>query len=163
MAEEQAEIKLLRSQKAKLIEILSTDADFVLQHADSCSLLSRHGYQQVKACRSPSEKVTELLDHILQRGPEAVTGLLKLLNSEPLQETFPMLSFIKDLEVHTVSSGEKETFPVPETMPSKDICNNGYRLVTEKQLMTLARTIGKTWREIGRMALDIPLCEAGTV
>lgn len=109
MAEEQAEIKLLRSQKAKLIEILSTDADFVLQHADSCSLLSRHGYQQVKACRSPSEKVTELLDHILQRGPEAVTGLLKLLNNEPLQETFPLLSFIKDLEVHTVSSGRTKS------------------------------------------------------
>ncbi|KAG8002660.1 hypothetical protein GBF38_015169 [Nibea albiflora] len=125
MAEEHAEIKLLRSQKAKVIEILSTDADFVLQHADSRSLLSRHGYQQVKACRSPSEKVTELLDHILQRGPEAVKGLLKLLNSEPLQETFPMLSFIKDLEVHTASSGEKEIVPVPETMPSKDICNNG--------------------------------------
>lgn len=100
-----AEIQLLRSQKAKLIEILSADADFVLQHADSRCLLSPHGYQQVKACRIPSEKVTDLLDHIIQRGPEAAQGLLELLNNQALQETFPMLRFIKDLQVNTLSSG----------------------------------------------------------
>ncbi|XP_044068129.1 uncharacterized protein zgc:174906 isoform X3 [Siniperca chuatsi] len=137
MAEEPAaEIQLLRSQKVKLIEILSADADFVLQHADSRRLLSPHGYQQVKACRVPSEKVTELLDHIIQRGPEAAQGLLELMNDQALQETFPMLRFIKDLQVNTPSSGS--------------------RLVKEKQLMTVARTIGRSWREIGRLALDVP-------
>ncbi|TMS15880.1 hypothetical protein E3U43_013173 [Larimichthys crocea] len=163
MAEEQAEIKLLRSQKAKLIEILSTDADFVLQHADSCSLLSRHGYQQVKACRSPSEKVTELLDHILQRGPEAVTGLLKLLNNEPLQETFPLLSFIKDLEVHTVSSGEKETFPVPETMPVQRHLQQWLLLSDGETADDLGtyhwQNLEGDWQNGSRH----PLCEAGTV
>ena len=40
MAEEPAaEVRLLRGQKAKLIEILSADADFVLQHVDSCCLI----------------------------------------------------------------------------------------------------------------------------
>ncbi|XP_034000817.1 uncharacterized protein zgc:174906 isoform X2 [Trematomus bernacchii] len=136
MAEEPAaEIQLLRSLKVKLIEILSADADFVLQHADSRCLLSVHGYQQVKACRFPSEKVTDLLDLIIQRGPEAARGLLKLLNEHALQETFPMLCFIKDLDINTVSSGS---------------C-----LVQEKQLMTVARTIGRSWREIGRLALEI--------
>uniref|UniRef100_UPI0037E70E67 uncharacterized protein n=1 Tax=Semicossyphus pulcher TaxID=241346 RepID=UPI0037E70E67 len=163
MSEEPAaEIQLLRSQKAKLIDILSGDADFVLQHADSRCLLSPHGYQQVKACRVPSEKVTELLDHIIQRGPEAAQGLLELLNEQALQETFPMLSFIKNLHVKTLSSGEKETTrkrkPAPdleENIPSKQISNNGSRLVKEKQLMTVARTIGRSWREIGRLALDL--------
>ncbi|XP_044068128.1 uncharacterized protein zgc:174906 isoform X2 [Siniperca chuatsi] len=164
MAEEPAaEIQLLRSQKVKLIEILSADADFVLQHADSRRLLSPHGYQQVKACRVPSEKVTELLDHIIQRGPEAAQGLLELMNDQALQETFPMLRFIKDLQVNTPSSGKKETSrknkrgpDLQETIPSKQICNNGSRLVKEKQLMTVARTIGRSWREIGRLALDVP-------
>lgn len=108
MAEEPAaEIQLLRSQKAKLIEILSADADFVLQHADSRCLLSLHGYQQVKACRIPSEKVTDLLDHIIQRGPEAARGLLDLLNDQALQENFPMLRFTKDLQVNTLCSGRR--------------------------------------------------------
>ena len=107
MAEEPAaEVQLLRSQKAKLIEILSADADFVLQHADSRCLLSLHGYQQVKSCRIPSEKVTDLLDHILQRGPEAAQGLLELLKDQALQETFPMLHFMKDLQVDTLTPGK---------------------------------------------------------
>lgn len=156
-----AKVHLLRSQKAKLIDILSGDADFVLQHADSRCLLSRHGYQQVKACRVPSEKVTELLDHIIQRGPEAVQGLLDLLNEQTLQENFPMLSFTKDLQVNVLSPGIKETIkrkPGPcleETVSSKQIRRSSI-LVKEKQLMILARTIGRSWREIGRLALDIP-------
>lgn len=106
MADEPAAgIQLLRSQKAKLIDILSADADFVLQHADSRYLLSRHGYQQVNACRIPSEKVTHLLDRIIQRGPEAAQGLLELLKDQALQDTFPMLRFIKDLQVNAPSSG----------------------------------------------------------
>lgn len=32
----------------------------------------------------------------------------------------------------------------------------GSCLVTEKQLMIVARAIGKCWREVGRLALDIP-------
>uniref|UniRef100_A0A3B4WKM7 Zgc:174906 n=1 Tax=Seriola lalandi dorsalis TaxID=1841481 RepID=A0A3B4WKM7_SERLL len=161
MAEEPAaEIQLLRSQKAKLIEILSSDADFVLQHADSRCLLSLHGYQQVKACRIPSEKVTDLLDHIIQRGPEAARGLLELLKDQALQETFPLLHFIKDLQVSMLSSETRRkrrgAAELQETIPAKQICNNSSRLVTEKQLMMVARAIGRCWREIGRLALDIP-------
>lgn len=164
MDEEPAgEIQLLRSQKAKLIEILSADADFVLQHADSRCLLSLSVYQQVKACRIPSEKVRDLLDNIIQRGPKAAQGLLELLKDEALQETFPMLQFVKDLQVNKLSSGEKETSrkrkstsDLQETISSKKICNSGSHLVTEKQLMTVARAIGRSWKEIGRCSLDIP-------
>lgn len=106
MADEPAsEVQLLRKHKAQLIDILSADADFVLQHADSRYLLSSHGYQQVKACRIPSEKVTELLDHVIQRSPEAAQGFLQLLKEQSLQETFPLLEFVKDLQVTTLSSG----------------------------------------------------------
>lgn len=161
MAEEPAaEIQLLRSQKTKLIEILSADADFVLQHADSRCLLSLHGYQQVKSCRIPSEKVTDLLDQIIQRGPEAAQGLLELLKDQALQETFPMLCFIKDLKVNKLSSEtsrkRKRDAELQDIIPAKNICKKASSLVTEKQLMTVARAIGRSWREIGRLALDIP-------
>ncbi|XP_029361405.1 uncharacterized protein LOC115045731 [Echeneis naucrates] len=158
MAEEPAaETQLLRSQKAKLIEILSSDADFVLQYADSRSLLSTHGYQRLKACHIPTEKVTDLLDHIIQRGPEAARGLLELLKDPALQETFPLLCFIKDLQVSTFSSETRGRAPdFQETIPAKSICNNMSQLVTEKQLMAVSRAIGRSWREIGRLALAIP-------
>lgn len=110
MAEEPvSDVQLLRIQKAKLIEILSADADFVLQHADSRFLLSRHGYGQVKACRVPSEKMTELLDHIIQRGPEAAQGLIRLLKDAAMQEAFPMLRFMQDQQVNPASSGRTKS------------------------------------------------------
>lgn len=161
MAEEPtAEIQLLRSQKVKLIEILSADADFVLQHADARGLLSRRGYQQVKSCRVPSDKVTDLLDLIIERGPKEAQGLLELLKDQALQETFPKLCFINDLKVNSLSSEtsrkRKQDAEVQEIIPAKNICKNASSLVTEKQLMSVARATGKRWREIGRLALDIP-------
>ncbi|AWP09718.1 putative FAS-associated death domain protein-like isoform 2 [Scophthalmus maximus] len=129
-------------------------------HADSRGLLSPHGYQQVKACRVPGEKVTELLDHIIQRGPEAAQGLLELLKEQALQETFPLLHFVKDLHVRSLSSEttrkKRDSPELQEIVPFKKPCSNGSRLVTEKQLMAAARAVGRSWREIGRLALDIP-------
>ncbi|XP_029012739.1 uncharacterized protein zgc:174906 [Betta splendens] len=164
MAEQPAaEIQLLRSLKAKLIDILSSDADYILQHADSRSLLSPHGYQHVKACRVPHEKVTELLDRIILRGTEAAQLLLELLKDPDLQETFPRLHFIKDFQVNAPLSGETNkqgagkrhhTPDLQEPVPIKQ--TKGCPLVTEKQLMIVARSVGKSWREIGRMSLDIP-------
>nr|XP_019951982.1 PREDICTED: uncharacterized protein LOC109635307 [Paralichthys olivaceus] len=150
-----AEIQLLRSLKVKLIDILRSDPDFVLQHAHSCCLLSDQGYQRVKACRIPSEKVTDLLDHIIQRGPDAARELLELLKEPALQETFPLLSFVKTLPVSTPERKKRQAPETQETIPFKKIHSNSSRLVTERQLMTVARSIGRSWREIGRMALDI--------
>uniref|UniRef100_A0A3Q4HTE5 Zgc:174906 n=1 Tax=Neolamprologus brichardi TaxID=32507 RepID=A0A3Q4HTE5_NEOBR len=152
------EIQLLRSQKPKLIEILSADPDFVLQHADARRLLPLHAYQHVKSCRVPSEKVTELLDHVIQRGPEAAKELLELFKDNALQETFPSLDFINKLKVNTRSSGKetsekrKQAPEIPDVIPNKKICSG---MVSEKQLMSVARTIGKSWRAIGREALEI--------
>ncbi|XP_054653917.1 uncharacterized protein zgc:174906 [Dunckerocampus dactyliophorus] len=151
--------QFLRSQKVKLIDILSADADFVLQHADSCSLLSSAGYEQVKACRIPSEKVRELLDHIIQRGPVSAQGLLELLKEPSLQETFPMLYVLKDLQISSLASDtQRKRKSVPdmqEAITPKQMRNN-CPIVTEKQLMTIARAVGRSWREIGRLALEIP-------
>ncbi len=58
---------------------MSADAEFILQHADSLCLLSLHGYQQIKAYCFSTEKVTDLLGHIIQREPEAARGLHELL------------------------------------------------------------------------------------
>ncbi|XP_037832701.1 uncharacterized protein zgc:174906 [Kryptolebias marmoratus] len=156
----------VRQHKVTLIEILKADAEFVLQHAHSRRLLSERGYQEVKHCHTPIKKVTELLDHIIQRGPEAAQGLLDLLREPDLQETFPSLeNFVKELHINTVSSGtnkknsaakRNEVSEVADIIPTKKICSSGRGLVTEKQLMAVARAFGKSWRAIGRQTLDIP-------
>ncbi|KAM4737285.1 uncharacterized protein FYW61_004814 [Anableps anableps] len=147
MAEEAADIvQLLKRQKAKLIKILSADADFVLQSAHSCDLLSDQGYEQIKSCRVPSEKARDLLDHVIVRGPKAAQGMLDLLMEKEMQDTFPMLAFVKDLHVKAPLSVEESKLQDP--VPAK-------RRVTEKQLMIVAQRLGSSWREIGRLALDI--------
>lgn len=159
--------RLLRAHKSRLLDILCADADFVLQHADSRSLLSPHGYLRVKACRTPTEKVTDLLDHIIQRGPEAARAFVELLRDKALQEAFPRLDFLNDLQEEErwrrsggATLGERQTeLALPDLgdgIPPKVIHNSGSTLVTEKQLMRVARAIGRSWKEIGRMALDVP-------
>uniref|UniRef100_A0A3B4ABG7 CARD domain-containing protein n=1 Tax=Periophthalmus magnuspinnatus TaxID=409849 RepID=A0A3B4ABG7_9GOBI len=129
--------ELLRGVKAQLISILSSQADFVLQHADSRSLVTPQGYRQIKSCRIPDEKMRDLLDHIIERGPKAAQGLLELLKDQELQETFPKLNFIKSM---------KRTRKQKKTSEMHEV----------KQLMSVARAIGQAWREVAIMALEIP-------
>ncbi|XP_053704765.1 uncharacterized protein zgc:174906 [Synchiropus splendidus] len=155
---------LLRSQKAKLIDILSADSDFLLQHADARSLLSASAYKRARAVSDPCGQVRDVLDHVLQRGPAASQGLLDLLGSSALQETFPLL---KDLTVERQSSGETDTFDrhgfdqrrLPGPPVKRRCVGHAERppgLVTEKQLMMVARVLGRSWKAIGRQALEIP-------
>ncbi|KAJ3585984.1 hypothetical protein NHX12_012386 [Muraenolepis orangiensis] len=133
MAEEsQRDCELLRSLRPKLIDILSADPEFVLQHAHSLHLVTHNGYQRVKPQVIPTEKVTTLLDLVYERGPEAVHGLLELLKGDLCQENFPKLSFLKS--------------PDMDLQLSK---------VTEKRLMTVAGKIARNWRQVGILVLDI--------
>lgn len=158
------EIQLLRRLKAKLISILSCQADFVLQHADSRSLVTPQGYRQIKSCHIPDKKIRDLLDHVIERGPEAAQGLLELLKNQELQETFPMLNFINSIQLDTYSGEEKTSRrkkrrhkrkleTLEDVPPNK---SNSAVLVTEKQLMTVARAVGQSWREVAIMALEVP-------
>lgn len=161
-----SEIKLLRQLKPKLITILSSQADFVLQHADSRNLVTPQGYRQIKTCRVPDEKVRDLLDHIIDRGPKAAQGLLELLKDQELQETFPVLHFIKSIQVDSLSPEDikprkkrlikrKCKLESDAVVPKKK--NNTRNVVTERQLMTVARAMGRDWKQIAILALDIPL------
>lgn len=159
------EIQLLKRLKAKLISILSGQADFVLQHADSHSLVTPQGYRQIKSCRVPDEKVRDLLDHIIERGPEAAQGLLDLLKIQELQETFPMLNFINSIQADSLCSlcsGEQKKSRGRKRKRKSEMHKNvvpsktSTMLVTEKQLMTVARAVGQSWREVAIMALEVP-------
>ncbi|KAM9507175.1 uncharacterized protein ACWYII_048628 isoform 1-T2 [Salvelinus alpinus] len=172
MAEEEplggAQQVLLRL-KPKLIDTLSADPAFVLQHADSLSLLARHEYKQVKALTDPSKQAQDLLDHVINKGPTAAEQLLQLLRGKEMQDTFPNLLFLKELPVNDQrAAGEKgtggnevtrkrrQTFESEENLPFKQTCKDGSKMVVEKDLMRVAQNIGRSWRAIGTGALDIP-------
>nr|XP_046221987.1 uncharacterized protein zgc:174906 [Oncorhynchus gorbuscha]XP_046221988.1 uncharacterized protein zgc:174906 [Oncorhynchus gorbuscha] len=156
--------QVLRRLKPKLIDTLSADPAFVLQHADSLSLLARHEYKQVKALTDPSKQAQDLLDHVINKGPTAAEQLLQLLTGKEMQDTFPNLLFLKELPVNDqraaggneVSRKRGQTFESEENLPAKQTCKDGSKMVVEKDLMRVARNIGRSWRAIGTGALDIP-------
>ncbi|CAL1606213.1 unnamed protein product [Knipowitschia caucasica] len=154
--------EILRRLKARLIPVLSGHADFVLQHADSRSLVTPQGYRQIKSCRIPDEKIRDLLDHIIESGPKASQGLLDLLRCQELQETFPTLDLIKDTKVDVacfdckISKRKRKNKKIPEIQEDDVPSKRNYKmLVTEKQLMRVARALGQSWRQVSIMALEI--------
>ncbi|KAJ3585982.1 hypothetical protein NHX12_012384 [Muraenolepis orangiensis] len=157
MAEEsQRDCELLRSLRPKLIDILSADPEFVLQHAHSLHLVTHNGYQRVKPQVIPTEKVTTLLDLVYERGPEAVHGLLELLKGDLCQENFPKLSFLKspdvDLQLYKEETSKRSTKASAEEPRA---ANQPPKSVTEKRLMTVAGKIARNWRQVGILVLDI--------
>lgn len=160
--EEKGGSQLLRSLKIRLIDILSGDSEFVLQHAHSLSILSDLQYKQVKSLTDPCEKVRDILDHVIQKGESSSEEFLTLLKGDDMQETFPRLDILnKQPEINKkyTAAEKRKASEDPgsvEIIPTKQTCQAGPSLVEEKQLMRLAQNIGKSWKEIGRLALDLP-------
>lgn len=100
---------LLRGLKPALIDALSADSDYVLQHADSLSLLSLAEYRRVKALADPSEKTRDLLDCVIQKGRDPAEIFLGFLKTADAKETFPKLSAILErVESRQEDHGERE-------------------------------------------------------
>uniref|UniRef100_A0A3P9Q8X8 CARD domain-containing protein n=1 Tax=Poecilia reticulata TaxID=8081 RepID=A0A3P9Q8X8_POERE len=89
--------RTIKEKKVKLIECLMADADFVLQHVDQKSIVSRREYQNLKFPSGPQETVTRLLDLVLSKGPGKCGDFLQLLTDPEVLDTFPPLRDILDM------------------------------------------------------------------
>ncbi|XP_076839834.1 uncharacterized protein LOC143484796 [Brachyhypopomus gauderio] len=159
--EVQGDAGLLQKFKPQLIDALSGDADFVLQNCHSLFLLSQREYDHVKATAIPSQQVRDILDYMMTKNDERIQTFLELLKKDEMQKTFPKLQFLKELR-ETRTAGEKsrkKTKEMPadvEDVPQKQLCKPVPKVVSEKQLMLVARCIGSSWKEVARVALDLP-------
>uniref|UniRef100_A0AAY4C0U5 Zgc:174906 n=1 Tax=Denticeps clupeoides TaxID=299321 RepID=A0AAY4C0U5_9TELE len=150
----------LRRLKPELLDVLSSDADFVLQHADSLGLLTPRQYLQVKSLASPHEKVRELLDHVIQKGDAPALRLLELLLDENLQETYPRLRLLGD-RLRKRKTTAKRRRPLPEAAARPEnvpplVRPSPAAVVSEQQLMLAAGTFGRTWKQLAVAALGVP-------
>ncbi|KAJ8369995.1 hypothetical protein SKAU_G00100230 [Synaphobranchus kaupii] len=150
---------VLRSSKPALIDALSADPDHVLQHADSFFLLSLVEYRRVKALTDPSEKIRELLDCIIQKGQGPAEVFLEFLKKADTKNTFPKLSVILEqveFPQEQPNTKRKSEEKVVDISSKKQKCEAGSGMVTEKQMMLVARGVGRNWKQLGRVALEIP-------
>lgn len=156
--------QLLLKFKPQLIDALCGDPDFLLQHCHSSSLLTQREYDHVKASAVPWEKARDILDYMIGKDGEHVTRFLCLLKEKEIQETFPTLGFLNELLLSKLNTIGKKRKKSKEKHPEEDdprkqpckVKKTGSRTVTEKELMMVARYIGADWKEVGRVALEIP-------
>ncbi|KAI1892291.1 hypothetical protein AGOR_G00131830 [Albula goreensis] len=151
---------LLRRLKPPLIDALGVDPDYVLQHADALCLLSMAEYRRIKTLGNPSETIRDLLDCVIQKEQDAKV-FLDFLKKAEVKEIFPKLSAIFERVEHHqdnkgLSSSKRKSEEMMEVCIKKQKCEPGSKVVTEKQLMLVARGIGRHWKQLGRVALDIP-------
>ncbi|KAL7859295.1 hypothetical protein SRHO_G00144420 [Serrasalmus rhombeus] len=157
--------RIIQKFKPQLIDALCGDADFVLQHCHSLRLLSQREYEHVKATAVPSEKVRDILDYMMTKNSRCVRSFLDLLKENEMQETFHKLGFLKKLPPERQTSGrpeiaEKKTTKRQGNLPAEEVPLKQPRktssgIVTDKQLMLVARHIGSSWKEVGRAVLEI--------
>ncbi|KAG7471917.1 hypothetical protein MATL_G00103080 [Megalops atlanticus] len=152
---------LLRSLKVELIDVLSADPDYALQHADALSLLSLPEYRRLKALVDPSEKTRDLLDCVIQKGHGPAEVFLEFLKKADTLETFPKLAPLTKRAgdgqpPQEQSKTKRKNEEAAAISPKKTRHEAGSGVVTEKQLMLVARGVGRSWKQVARLALEIP-------
>ncbi|XP_051781054.1 uncharacterized protein zgc:174906 isoform X3 [Erpetoichthys calabaricus] len=178
--------EVIRSWKTKLIDALIADPDCILQYTDMHSIITWREYQRIKAISDPSLQIRDLLDCVIGKEQSFCLRFLEVLKQEDVQSTYPKLSFVKEVKLEEQKNKDKVNpenkrrleqdksteedsltgiynMMNPEKKPRLDqvdvtqiVAVRGAELVTEKQLVTLAGNIGREWRDVGRLLLDIP-------
>uniref|UniRef100_A0A4W6CY94 CARD domain-containing protein n=1 Tax=Lates calcarifer TaxID=8187 RepID=A0A4W6CY94_LATCA len=86
----------LKSHKVELIDCLSADHSFILQHVDAKDIVTRIQYQNLMSIPSPGETVTKLIDQIINKGPKSCSHFVELLKDPELHNTYPLLREITE-------------------------------------------------------------------
>ncbi|XP_027000535.2 uncharacterized protein zgc:174906 [Tachysurus fulvidraco] len=155
--------RLLQKFKLQLIDALCGDPDFLLQHCHSSHLLTQKQYDHIKNTAMPWDKARDILDCMMNKDQKCVQKFLSILKDKDIQEAFPKLEFLHQVPQSKSNITGKKRKKSKEKEPEEDVPKNhtckvkkSGRTVTEKELMTVARYIGANWKEVGRVALEIP-------
>lgn len=97
--------EMLRKLKPRLIDMMIGEPDFLLTHSDSLGLLTREEYTNIKSIQKPSEKLRDILDTVIGKGSSESNTLLRRMQEEEFQETFPKLEFLKTIHIGTTTTG----------------------------------------------------------
>ncbi|KAG5267697.1 hypothetical protein AALO_G00224640 [Alosa alosa] len=82
----------IRSKKTTLIDILSTDASFILQHVQRENLITGREYKNLYSMSQNGEKTTiELLDKMMNKGDDHCKRFISMLRESEIVGTFPAL------------------------------------------------------------------------
>ncbi|XP_051947627.1 uncharacterized protein LOC127618962 [Xyrauchen texanus] len=149
--------KLILRFKPELMDALKEDPDLLILHCHSLGILSSNEYNNIKDINIRSRQVRDILDYVICDNKRALS-FLRLLRRQDMQETFPNLKFLQTLQINkrkTPKTTETTAKRKLEMLENEQSCITNSRIVTEREMMKVARYIGKNWKEVGIMALDM--------
>ena len=83
-------VDILVANKVDLIEWLSTDLLYILQHAQADRIIDHRVYRKLKVLQ-PEAACIELIDTVIDRGEGTSSEFLKLLGKPKILNTYPQL------------------------------------------------------------------------
>ncbi|XP_026092911.1 uncharacterized protein LOC113065677 [Carassius auratus] len=154
--------KLILRLKPDLLEALTGDPDFLLQHCHASGILSNNEYNNIKDMNMRSRQVRDILDYVIHKDNKHALKFLKLLKTQDMQETFPKLQFLQKLQINKrkTPKNTETTAKRRQEMLENDVWQEqqhiiSTRMVSEREMMMVAGCIGNSWREVGILALDM--------
>lgn len=99
--------------KVFLIETLSVEAEFILQHVHQANLITQREYMNLTDISERQRRVINLLDKLMGKGEETCRNFIDLLRKDSILESFPTLKdhAIFDSPVQEVSQYKIERIP----------------------------------------------------
>ncbi|XP_030641387.1 NACHT, LRR and PYD domains-containing protein 3-like [Chanos chanos] len=111
-------MQTLREKKTRLIQILSADIGFVLQHVQEKDLITDREYKNLSVPSHSNEQISiNLLDKLMDKGEETCQKFISLMKESDIVATFPKL---------------KDLFPTQTAELRQDLTEPNYQKVTTK-------------------------------
>ncbi|XP_034550444.1 uncharacterized protein si:dkey-10c21.1 [Notolabrus celidotus] len=89
-------VRFITEHKVELIDLLRADHSFILQHVHAKLIITDREYQNIKHTSLPEQAVTEMIDGVIDKGPESCSLFLELLKVHSVLRTYPQLKKITD-------------------------------------------------------------------
>lgn len=99
-------IQRIQQNKVFLIDTLTVEAEFILQHVHEAKLITQRDYNNLSDIPKREKRVIELLDKLMGKGNETCRQFIDLLRQDSILESFPAL---KDHAIFD-SPGKEVTF-----------------------------------------------------
>uniref|UniRef100_A0A3B4YT42 CARD domain-containing protein n=1 Tax=Seriola lalandi dorsalis TaxID=1841481 RepID=A0A3B4YT42_SERLL len=86
--------KMIKKHKVELIDCLSADHSFILQHVQARDIVTDREYNHLRHISQPREVVTKLIDIVMGKDQKSIEDFIDLLKESDILCTYPQLEEI---------------------------------------------------------------------
>ncbi|XP_041933958.1 uncharacterized protein LOC121696908 isoform X7 [Alosa sapidissima] len=146
-------VNFIRRHKPALLNVLSTEATYILQHVDAMCLIDRQSYINIMDIPKARDKMIKLLDKLIL--DKNCDGFLQLLHEEEIQELLPGLKAImKNQELSRRDSRDGQLPDCTQPGASGSVVNGQDHLSTGRPRERAVEVSGPVIRPVEGAGVD---------